>query len=49
MHSAVPIRDESGRLVFLDLNPGGQWLFLPDMITNAVTAAIASFMVTGRS
>jgi glutathione synthase/RimK-type ligase-like ATP-grasp enzyme len=30
---------------FLDLNPGGQWLFLPDEISAQVTAALAAWMV----
>jgi hypothetical protein len=30
---------------FIDLNPGGQWLFLPDEIASSVTTAIATFLV----
>jgi hypothetical protein len=32
------------RYVFLDLNPGGQWMFLPEAISRSVTQAIASFL-----
>jgi glutathione synthase/RimK-type ligase-like ATP-grasp enzyme len=32
-------------LYFLDLNPGGQWLFLPDEISTQVTAALAAWML----
>lgn len=37
------IRDRDG-LAFLDLNPGGQWLFLPEPISEPVTQAIAIFL-----
>lgn len=30
---------------FLDLNPGGQWLFLPDEVADPVTSAIAEWLV----
>jgi hypothetical protein len=33
-----------GRSYFLDLNPGGQWLFLPDPVSSEVTAAIAEWL-----
>ena len=33
-----------GRCVFLDLNPSGQWLFLPDPAANEVTVAIAEWL-----
>jgi hypothetical protein len=36
-----------GRRVFLDLNPAGQWLFLPTPTGRAVTAAIADFLEEG--
>jgi hypothetical protein len=29
---------------FLDLNPGGQWLFLPEQQANAITKAIAAYL-----
>jgi glutathione synthase/RimK-type ligase-like ATP-grasp enzyme len=29
---------------FLDLNPGGQWLFLPEPVSSEVTAAIAAWL-----
>ena len=29
---------------FLDLNPGGQWLFLPEPVSSEVTAAIAVWL-----
>jgi hypothetical protein len=34
--------------VFIDLNPGGQWLFLPTDIAAEVTGALASWL-TGRA
>lgn len=33
------------RDVFLELNPGGQWLFLPDNPASAVTDAVAKWLV----
>jgi hypothetical protein len=39
------IRDRSG-LVFLDLNPGGQWLFLPPEVAEPATCAIAKFLAS---
>jgi glutathione synthase/RimK-type ligase-like ATP-grasp enzyme len=33
-----------GRPYFLDLNPGGQWLFLPEPVASAVTAEIAVWL-----
>lgn len=39
------IRDETGRTYFLDMNPSGQWMFLPDAITRAVAQAIATFLM----
>lgn len=42
--SQVWVRDDSG-LVFLDLNPGGQWLFLPNEVSMPATSAIAEFLV----
>lgn len=36
---------EAGEAVFIDLNPAGQWLFLPEEIASAVTAAIAEWLV----
>ena len=35
------IQDTAGDWWFVDLNPAGQWLFLPDQISARVTAAIA--------
>lgn len=35
------IESDNG-LFFLDLNPGGQWLFLPDSVADEVTTAIAT-------
>lgn len=35
-----------GACYFLDLNPGGQWLFLPDEISAEVSAAIANWLVS---
>jgi hypothetical protein len=37
------IRNPQG-ITFLDFNPGGQWLFLPTAVANAVTNAIAHFL-----
>lgn len=36
---------DGDRYVFLDLNPGGQWLFLPEEVAAPVTRAIAQFLV----
>ena len=36
--------DDGDVVAFLDLNPGGQWLFLPDEVSVAVTDAIARFL-----
>jgi hypothetical protein len=33
-----------GDTYFLDLNPGGQWLFLPEPISSEVSAAIAGWL-----
>lgn len=33
-----------GGSYFLDLNPGGQWLFLPEPVSSEVTAAIAAWL-----
>ncbi len=37
--------DASGTASFLDLNPAGQWLFLPAEITRQATSAIASWLL----
>lgn len=37
--------DATGAALFLDLNPAGQWLFLPDEVAAAVTSAIAHWLV----
>jgi hypothetical protein len=37
--------DAQGRWHFLDLNPAGQWLFLPDEVADPVTHAIADWLV----
>jgi len=34
----------NGRPYFLDLNPGGQWLFLPEPVSSAVTAQITAWL-----
>jgi hypothetical protein len=34
--------------VFLDLNPGGQWLFLSDEVGRAVAQALATWLAAGR-
>jgi hypothetical protein len=36
--------DTGERLLFLDLNPAGQWLFLPATIVDAATAALAGWL-----
>lgn len=38
------IVDGSGDSYFLDLNPAGQWLFLPDEVAAQVTEAIANWL-----
>ncbi|SDT39832.1 hypothetical protein SAMN04489812_5601 [Microlunatus soli] len=42
------IRDTSGSWWFVDLNPAGQWLFLPPEVAEPVTAAIAAFLDNHR-
>jgi len=37
--------DTSGARYFLDLNPAGQWLFLPAEIADAVTEAISTWLI----
>jgi len=32
----------------LDVNPAGQWLFLPPHVSDSVTAALASWLLTGQ-
>jgi len=46
--SADWIDSSDGRLVFLDLNPGGQWLFLPEPVAGDVTVALASWLLEAR-
>ena len=41
------IIDSAGNSTFLDLNPAGQWLFLPEQTACAVTGAIAGWL-TGQ-
>jgi hypothetical protein len=41
------IRDEQDGPVFIDLNPGGQWLFLPSEVSRPATQAIAAFLAGG--
>lgn len=36
--------DRSGRSWFLDLNPSGQWLFLPEPVASAIANAIAAWL-----
>lgn len=37
--------DAEGRAHFLDLNPAGQWLFLPNEVSDAVTRSISAWLV----
>lgn len=39
------IVDEDDQCWFVDGNPGGQWLFLPDEVAHPVTVAIAAWLV----
>lgn len=39
--------DGHGQHWFLDLNPGGQWLFLADAVSSEVTRAIAAWLSLG--
>jgi len=39
----------NGESVFLDLNPGGQWLFLPEPVRTEVTEAIAAWLAGEES
>lgn len=38
------IRDADHRWWFVDLNPAGQWLFLPEPVAAGITGAIADFL-----
>jgi hypothetical protein len=38
------IEDVDGNWWFVDLNPAGQWLFLPDAVSTDITAAIANHL-----
>jgi hypothetical protein len=38
------IDDGAPEPAFIDLNPAGQWLFLPESIAGAVTEAIAAHL-----
>lgn len=42
------IQDTFGSWWFVDLNPAGQWLFLPPEVAEPVTAAIAAFLDDSR-
>jgi hypothetical protein len=35
----------TGAALFLDLNPAGQWLFLPADVAEAATTAIARWLI----
>lgn len=37
--------DDGDQAAFIDLNPGGQWLFLPDEVSRPATAGIAEYLV----
>ena len=39
--------DTGDRIVFVDLNPAGQWLFLPEPTSDEVAHAIAAFLIGG--
>ncbi|MCA1671117.1 MAG: hypothetical protein LC799_02545, partial [Actinobacteria bacterium] len=39
------IMDDRGKCWFIDGNPGGQWLFLPDEVAVPVTGAIADWLL----
>lgn len=41
------IRSKDGDY-FVDLNPGGQWMFLPDAACSQIAAAVAGFLMKGR-
>lgn len=38
------VEDADGHLWLLDVNPAGQWLFLPDEVATSVSRAIAEFL-----
>lgn len=38
------IRDADHRWWFVDLNPAGQWLFMPEPVATGITGAIADFL-----
>jgi hypothetical protein len=39
--------DENGDCWFIDLNPSGQWLFLPPLVADAITASISRWLRGG--
>lgn len=41
------ILDEHGQATFIDLNPAGQWLFLPEPVASQVTHALAARLTDG--
>ncbi len=43
------IVDDSGRTWLVDVNPAGQWLFLPDPVASEVTDAIATWLVRNEA
>lgn len=43
------VEDARGDLWLLDVNPGGEWLFLEDDVVEEVSAAIASWLTPRRS
>lgn len=40
---------EKGRCLFIDLNPNGGWLFLPDSVTAEIGRSIVDFLLEGAS
>ena len=48
LFASVLRRDTDGGWWFIDLNPAGQWLFLPTGPATGVTAAVAAFLNEGR-
>lgn len=41
------VADRDGQWWFLDLNPAGQWLFLPSSVADPVTQALAEWLTSG--
>lgn len=49
VYAAIDLRRrEDGSIVFLEVNPGGQWYFVEERTGQPITAALASLLASGR-